>query len=105
MKTIIAVSFEIPGHSEMTQSYNSSQSLLDADIILFQSDFSQYRTDDSYNGKTCYEQNDSFRLKEDTEHWKHELLMALQAGKTVFVIFREYEECYVHTGQKTYSGT
>lgn len=39
MKKIISVGFDIPGYSENYYSYTSSQSLLDADIIIFEPDF------------------------------------------------------------------
>jgi len=43
MKKIITISFDIPGYSEESyKPYSSSQSLLDADIIVFEPDFSSY---------------------------------------------------------------
>ena len=104
---IITISYEIPGFSDLLESYRSEKSLLDADIILFESDFSPYDRDypSTYSGKTVYSKDSSFQLREDTIHWQRELSMALQHGKTVFVIFGKYKECFLHTGQKTTSGT
>lgn len=105
MKKIITIGFDIPGYAENYKSYSSSQSLLDADIIIFESNFSDYSCYDSYQGKFSYSEDRSFQLKEDTRHWYNEISTALQDGKTVFVFMGKYEEIFVHTGQKQYSGT
>jgi len=108
MKKIITIGFDIPGYSENYNSYASSQSLLDADIIVFEPDFSPYHTDTFnpyYRGKPCYDENESFRLKEDTRHWHTEISTALQDGKTIFVFMGKYEDVFIHTGEKQYSGT
>lgn len=105
---IISISYEIPGHSDLSHDYSTNQSLLDADLILFEPDFSSYNLDSDnsyYNGKPCYDKDDSFRLQEDTRHWSRELSTALKSGKTVFVFFRQFKESYIHTGQKQFSGT
>ena len=106
-RKIISIGYEIPGYSEMSYGYASSQSLLDADIIIFESDldsYSGYETT-TYNGKTCYSVDQSFRLKQATDHWKRELSQALETGKTVFVFFKKYKDCFIHTGEKQFSGT
>lgn len=107
-KKIISISYDIPGYSNLVRGYSSSQSLLDADIIIFEPDFNSYNLDSGesyYNGKPCYSKDDSFRLEEDTQHWKEELATALKSGKTVFVFFKRFEESYIHTGQRQFSGT
>lgn len=104
MKKIITIGFYIPGYDDHYQPYSSYQSLLDADIILFEPDFSHYNYYDAYQGKPCYSGN-SFQLKEDTRHWHAEISTALQDGKTVFVFMGRYEEVFVETGEKQYSGT
>jgi len=106
MKKIITIGFDIPGYSEESyKSYSANQSLLDADIIVFEPDFSEYSCHESYQGKDCYSENESFRLKEHTKHWHTEISTALQDGKTVFVFLGKYQEVFVHTGTKQYSGT
>ncbi len=105
-KNIISIGFEIPAHSSLHESYLSNKSLLDSDIILFQvNELREYSTMDDYQGKTCYNENGSFQLMEDSAHWRKELSTALEIGKTVFVFFSQYSEFYIHTGQKQFSGT
>ena len=106
-KQLITIGFELPYYSDLYKSYKSKQSLLDADIIIFEPtlwDYGDYDTS-TYQGKTCYSENESFRLQEDTKHWRKELSTSLENGKTIFVFFGEYKECFIHTGQKHHSGT
>lgn len=105
MKKIISIGFDIPGYFENYKPYTSSQSLLDADIVIFESGFSDYHFNNNYQGRPSYDENESFKLKEDTRHWHTEISTALQDGKTVFIFMGRYEEVFVHTGQKEYSGT
>ena len=105
-KKIISIGFEIPGHSNCYHSYNSSQSLLDADIVVFEPELYHYYTNSStYQGKECLDENRSFQLKEDTKHWRSEISTAIQDGKTVFIFMDQYKEIFVHTGKKEFSGT
>lgn len=104
-RKIISIGFEIPGHSSCFCDYSSSQSLLDADIVVFQPDFSCYDIGSIYRGKLTFNENNSFLIKEATKRWKSEILMALDEGKTIFVLMRKYEDVYVDTGKKETSGT
>ena len=104
-KKIISVGFEIPDYSEYFYNYNSSQSLLDADIVVFKPDFSCYAVSGTYRGKLTFDENNSFLIKGATERWKSEISTALNEGKTIFVLMREYGEVYVSTGKKETSGT
>jgi len=104
-KQIITIEYEIPGRSEDSVSFSSKASLMDADIVLFCPEFFGYGYDDNYCGKTCYSQSGSFQLKEDMRHWKKELDSFLKSGKIVFLLLQRKEEYYLHTGQRTFSGT
>lgn len=106
-KKLLSVGFEIPGGMAKYVPFRSDQSLLDADVIIFQPEISGYHLDypSNYQGKPCYDSNSSFAFKEDSEHWYSELSVALNEGKTVVVLFSKYEEVFVHTGEKKVSGT
>lgn len=104
-KKIITIGFNIPGYFECFHGYSSDQSLLDADIIIFESNFNDYYTGSHYQGKPSYGENESFGLQEATKHWKRELSTALEEGKTIFVFFSKYQEIFVHTGEKKYAGS
>lgn len=107
-KKILTVGYELPGHSDWYLGLSSKQSLLDAEIIVFESDLTDYARDyfnPTFQGKPRIADNVSFILKEDALYWKKELSTALNAGKTVFVFFRGLQEVYVDTGTVERSGT
>lgn len=108
-RSIATVGYQIPGHSDELIAFTSRKSLMDYDIIFFAPVLPYYETssagDGYYQGKVCYGDSGSFRLKGDLEHWKNELTNALRAGKTVFFLLAEKEEFFADTGQRSYSGT
>jgi hypothetical protein len=99
-KSLITIEYEVPGFSDCFYRYSSDQSLLDADVIIFEPE-----KFDSDSGKASYDESYSDQLKRDTEHWRKELATALEYGKTVFLIFRKYQLATVYTGRKELKGT
>ena len=89
------------------QSIHSKISLLDYDITIFNPDISSFHafTSESYKGKPALNDTNSFKLQEQMAHWRREILGAVRAGKTVFLLLDELSEVYIDTGQKQYSGT
>jgi len=106
-KKIFSVEFEWPGEDVEYIPFSSSNSLLDADIILFNPDISEYRygASEDYQGKPCLNDRDSFKLMEATDHWRRELKSAFDAGKTIIVYLNKVEEIFIATGKNEYSGT
>ena len=105
-KKIAAVGVNIPGDDSAYISFLSKNSLLDYDISVFDPNiefFYEYR--ENYRGKPCLDDSNSFRLKEILEHWGQEILGAIKAVKTVFVLLNSLQEVHVATGEVTYSGT
>ncbi|MBI4977150.1 MAG: hypothetical protein HZC28_06680 [Spirochaetes bacterium] len=108
MKKLLSVGYEIPGHSDCYINFRSDSSLLDADVVIFLPDISNYKNDSwnaYYQNKRFLNEHSSFELVEDINHWKRELKSLLDVGKTVFIVFSGYEEVFIHTGRKEYSGT
>lgn len=60
---------------------------------------------DTYNGKLCLSVGDSFKMKEDFARTRAQIIEFLKQGKNVFVIMAKNENCYIHTGESSYSGT
>ena len=85
--------------------FASRASLLDADFVVFEPDIGEYESGEQYRGKRLLNDVASFRLQEDTEHWRRELTEVLTAGRTVFMRMKSREDVYVSTGEKQYSGT
>ncbi|SNS87537.1 hypothetical protein SAMN05421763_103314 [[Luteovulum] sphaeroides subsp. megalophilum] len=89
--------------------FNTNDSLLDWDIILFRPDihdFTSYHGGmTEYKGKLCLDDYNSFALKESSAHWRREIKEAVELGKTVIVHLCRPENVFVQTGNKKFSGT
>src|SRR5439155_24652809 len=98
-RKLISVEYEIPGFSNTHITYSSEQSLLDADVVVFQpmelSDGTQ---------KPSYSESGSFQLQQSAKHWERELSVALEYGKTIFLILGKYQIGSVETGQTEIKG-
>lgn len=108
MKNLVSVGYDFPGQLNLYVPYRSNKSLLDSDIIFFYPEVEGYDIEDypnqSFQGKTLYSLDGSFNIKEDTARWKHELEIALEAGKTVFLLLGTFNKFYL-TDQRSYTGT
>jgi hypothetical protein len=104
-RRIFTVGFDLPGEEFEYIQFSSDQTLLDADIILFEPTLGNYYSSDSYNGKTLLGEQSSFEIKKYLDHWRGELIAAVNAGKLVIIYLAKPVECYRHTGQKEFSGT
>lgn len=105
-KSIITIGIGIPSDEVEYTSLASKLSLLDYDIAVFDPDISQfYSYAGEYLGKPALTDSLSFGLKEQIDHWRREILGAVRAGKTIFLLLNKLEEVYVATGEMTYSGT
>jgi hypothetical protein len=98
-REIITVEYQIPGFSDKHFIYSSEQSLLDADVIVFQPMALTHGPE-----KPSFSESGSFQLQQSAEHWKRELSVALEYGKTIFLILGKYQIGSVETGQKEFKG-
>ncbi len=98
--------FEIASSDVEYCDFNSEQSLLDWDIILFRPNIYEFlEHSDTYKGKPSLSDSKSFRLKERCDHWRREIKDNFDAGKCVVIFLSELKEFYIDTGEKKYSGT
>lgn len=104
-KRIFTVGFELPGNDFESIEFGSDQTLLDADIVLFEPTLGYYHSYKDYNGKPLLDDYSSFKTKEHLDHWRVEIIAAINACKLVVVYLTKPVECYRQTGQKEYSGT
>jgi hypothetical protein len=83
------------------------QTLLDADIVLFQPGLGDYDLDylDKFNGKSILTHESSFTTKKCLDHWRTEIIAAVDAGKLVIVYLVKPVEYCRHTGKQEHSGT
>lgn len=103
-KKIFTIGFELPGGDFETISYDSDQSLLDADIILYEVGFGHHANED-YQGTPLFNRNNSAQVGQNIHHWYSELTAATNAGKLVIVFLAKPLTYYRYTGQQTFSGT
>ena len=78
-------------------------SLDDADVVLFGLPRAPY-ADDTYLGRPRLNDYRSFWYMELLGRWRTELLSAVNAGKTVFVVLTAPQAVYVATGEVEVSG-
>ncbi|MDD4505210.1 MAG: hypothetical protein PHE60_02415 [Sulfurospirillaceae bacterium] len=107
-KTIFTVGFQLPTKDIFQyKDFHSNASLLDADIILFEPNL-VYQTDyinGTFQGKPSLSESSSTQCLESVFHWREELKVAFENGKTIFIFMNAFEEIYYKTGKKEYSGT
>ena len=100
-KRILTVGCQIPGgHGELVD-FDSRTSLLDADFILLYPKFEPHPFDwimsKRFRGKPRLRASDAIQARQSIDHWKRELMDALDAGKTVFAILGDPELVYFDT--------
>lgn len=89
--------------------FSARISLLDYDAIVINADYlircytSSYES--SYQNKTCLSEYDSAQIVEDYDKIKRQIEELLKQGRNVFVLIGNNDNCYIHTGEKKYSGT
>jgi hypothetical protein len=106
-RKLLSVGAELPGDAFEYVPIDSNQSLLDADLIVFEPDIpaDYYDYGNRYQGKSLLNQSGSFTAVEKASHWRSELMTAVEHGKTVLVFLAAPQEAYVYTGDREASGT
>jgi hypothetical protein len=98
------VGFDLPGDDFEYIPFDSDQTLLDADIILFEPTLGNYDSYEGHSGRPLLSESSSFATKESLKHWRSEIVAAVNAEKLVIIYLAKPVECYRHTGQKQFSG-
>lgn len=105
-RKILSLNFAFPGYEHEYVSFRSNRSLLDADLIIVEPNVvGAYYSPSNYEGKPLLDESGSFNVTENIAHWRSELQVALDEGKTVFIFLTRLETFFVYTGTKDYSGT
>jgi len=112
-KRIFSVGFSLPGDEFEYIDFESDQTLLDADIVLFEPTLGpiveerDFRNGGSalFEGLPSLTEHSSFAAKKQIDHWRSEIVAALNAGKLVIVYLAVPIERYRYTGKVNYSGT
>jgi hypothetical protein len=79
---------------------------MDFDIVVF---CPKFNTGDytykEYQGKKLFNEDISFEIVEQFEHWQKEIQDFLKEGKTIFLVTDAKQDFFIHTGKREYSGT
>lgn len=111
MKSIATVNCQLPT-IESYIDYNSNQSLLDYDIILFDPSFPYLNRIQFSSGGSCISIEGTKTISQSLALWRNEIIVALKSGKTVFFLLnhREVDDAATgvnspRKGEKNYSTT
>jgi hypothetical protein len=105
MKRIFTIGFELPGDDFEYVPFDSDQTLLDADIVLFRVGFGEHTPTEDYQGESLFNHYTSVRVVRNLQHWRSELASATNAGKLVVVFLAKPRSYFRYTGQQQFSGT
>lgn len=106
-KRIFTVGFELPGEEFEHVDFDSDQTLLDADIVLFQPSLGSchFEYGQQWEGKPILSESDSFSKKSRVDHWHSEIVEAVNVGKLVIVYLAKPVEYFRYTGSQQFSGS
>ncbi|MCT9825237.1 hypothetical protein ACM9HO_03350 [Pseudomonas sp. KHB2.9] len=106
-KKILTIGFSLADDQIESCDFDSDISLLDWDIILFKPEIHDYliRHESTFEGRPCLSDDQSFKLKAQSEHWRREIKAAIEHGKLVLVFLTELTPLSIATGKREYSGT
>lgn len=107
---IISMDIEFDNEKVYNSSFESSISLLDYDVVLWDPSSTLYGYDSqtsspTYMGYKNLTDNDSAQIVLDMVRRKNEINEVLDLGRTVVIFTSPPQKCYRATGEKQYSGT
>lgn len=97
MRSIATVNLQLPTIDDVIQ-YTSEDSLTDFDIVIFDPTFPYLGRIEFSGGGSCLTIESGAILLKAMAHWRKELRIALEAGKTVFVLLSSREIDSLATG-------
>jgi hypothetical protein len=92
---IFTVGFNLPGDEFEYIPFDSDQTLLDADIILFEPGLGSNFSGKEHDGKQIV----SSSVKSRLDHWRSEIIAAVDAGKLVVIYLARPIDGYRFTGE------
>lgn len=106
-KKILTIGLSLASEETEFCEFDSDISLLDWDIVIFKPDIIEYiyRQESMFQGKPLLSDNESFKLKAQSEHWRREIKSAVEHGKLVIIYLSELKQISIATGEKQTSGT
>ena len=102
-RKIVSVGMEVPGGDVEYIKFDSDQSLLDADIVLYEPTLGHlsvhdFNTGSLVQGQPVLSELSYFQVRDRCEHWKSELLEAFNTSKLIVVFLAAPIEVYATNG-------
>ncbi len=97
MKHIATVNCQLPSIEDNIH-YDSGQSLLDYDIVLFDPCFPCFDRVHFSSGGSCISIEGAKAIMQSLAHWRKEIMEALKVGKTIYFLLNRYQADWVATG-------
>jgi hypothetical protein len=91
--------------------FSGDDSVFDFDVVVWNPPTSFFRYTYSYSYSQTYRnlpslgEDKSVSIASDSERRRQEFLEFIEAGRTLVVFVAPPQECYIDTGERTYSGT
>jgi hypothetical protein len=107
---ILSLDFDpLYGDENVRAHFGSDHSVFDFDMVIWdpQASFSHYISsyDNYFQGLPSLSEHTSVRIKADASRRRAEFVDFINSGRTLVVITRPQQVCYVDTGERSYSGT
>lgn len=103
-RAIFSINTLVPSDDITEIDYNSRQTLLDADIVIFTPRLDARFDDPTYKGKPRLPEHRSFVEMERIRHWRNEITAAAENGKLVLVFLDEPVFAFRQTDKTATSG-
>jgi hypothetical protein len=106
---LLSLDFDpVYGGDTTRASFASDISVFDYDVVIWDPEascnsYTSYA--ETYRGCPCLSDDASVRIQADASRRRGEFKEFVEAGRSLVVIARPPQTCYVATGEKTYSGT
>lgn len=106
-RRIFTVGFDLPGSEFEYIQFDSDQTLLDADIVLYLPTLGDcsFEYGEEWAGRAILSHSSSFSTKTRLDHWRAEIVAAVSAGKLIIVHLAKPIEYCRYTGERRFSGT
>ncbi|MDA2804973.1 hypothetical protein [Nocardiopsis suaedae] len=107
---LLSLDFD-PVYGEADRStFSSDISAFDYDVVIWDpasslGSYSLHIFGEYYRGRPSLDEHDSVRIQSDARRRRVEFIEYLNSGRTLVMIVRPPQLCYVDTGNRSYSGT
>jgi hypothetical protein len=95
------------GDDTLRSRFGGDISAFDYDLVIWDpaASFDSYHSNEWYRGRRLLSEHVSVQMRSDAARRRAEFVEYISSGRVLIVTVRPPQECYVDTGQRSYSGT